>query len=134
MSMLKTLHLQMVRGSTRSVTRIARDENNNPVDLTNAVVYLAMRADIKIDPTVKLTSDDTPPAGWRTGIVINNQSTNKGSYTFTFIPADTLSLVALGHDDPWLYDIKIKLESGAVLTDVSLSNIDLYPDSTVIPP
>jgi hypothetical protein len=131
--MIKTLHLQMTRGSTKTVTRIARNEKNQPIDLTNAAIYLAMRADIKVDPTVKLTSDDTPPATWRTGITISNQSTNLGEYTFTIIPADTQTLVALGHDDPWLYDVKIKLESGEVVQDITLSNVDLYPQSTDIP-
>ena len=131
--MLKTNHIQFVRGSTYSETRIARDSKNHPIDLTNAVIYLAMRADIKVDPTVKLTSDDTPVATWRTGIVIDDQVESIGSYTFTFIPADTQSLVAMGHDDPWMYDVKIKLESGEVITDIALSNVDLYPQSTDIP-
>jgi hypothetical protein len=131
--MIKTLHLQMTRGSTKTVTRIARNERHQPIDLTNAVVYLAMRADMKIEPTVRLTSDDTPGAGWRTGIVINNQLESPGSYTFTIIPADTQTLVALGHDDPWLYDVKIQLESGEVVQDITLSNVDLYPQSTDIP-
>lgn len=130
--MIRTQHLQFVRGSTYSKTLIARDENSNAYDLTGAAIYLAMRADIKIDPSVKLTSA-AAVAGWRQGIVINDQNVSKGLYTLTFVPADTLSLVALGHDDPWLYDVKIVMADGSVITDVALSNVDLYPESTVVP-
>lgn len=130
--MLRTQHVQIVRGSTLSVTRIARDDNNNAIDLTGAEIYLAMRADVKIDPSVKITSK-IGVAGWRQGVVIGDQNVSRGSYTYTFVPADTQTLVALGHDDPWLYDIKIKLASGVVITDVSMSNVDLYPESTIIP-
>ena len=131
--MNKTLHIQMTRGQTKSVTRVARDDRNVPIDLTGAVVYLAMRPDMKADPLVKLTSDDTPPTGWRTGVIISNQTTSRGEYTFTFIPADTQALVALGHDDPWLYDVRIKLEDTSVIQDITLSSVDLYPQSTDIP-
>ena len=51
----------------------------------------------------------------------------------TWTPSDTLSLVALGHDDPWIYDVKIVLADGSVVQDVDESNFDLYPDVTVIP-
>jgi hypothetical protein len=131
--MLRTLHLQIVRGSTKVVNRIARDEKNRPIDLTGAEIYLAMRADIKIDPTVRLTSKDPAPAGWRLGITLDDQLTCPGAYVITFDPADTQTLVALGHDDPWLYDVKIKLADGTILPDVSMSNVDLYPQSTDIP-
>lgn len=123
---MKTNHIQIVRGSSYSFTRIARDEKQRPYDLTGAEVWLSMRADIKVAPTVFLTSVD-PFDGWRTGIVIENQEEQRGAYTVTFEPGDTSALVALGHDDPWLYDVSIKLSNGSVIKDVAMSNVDLYP-------
>lgn len=131
--MIRTDHVQVVRGSTFSRTRICRDDNNRPVDLTNAIVYMAIRADVKIGASVKLTSDDPAPTGWRAGVVISNQDETPGEYTWEVIPADTSALTALGHDDPWLYDIKIQLEDGSVIVDVSQSNFDLYPQMTDLP-
>lgn len=131
---LRTNHIQLVRGSTLSVTRIARNDKLQALDLTGAEIWLAMRADIKISPSVMLTSKVSPPSQWRTGVVISDQNVSKGEYVYTFVPNDTSGLVALGHDDPWLYDVKIKLADGSVITDVALSNVDLYPQSTDIPP
>lgn len=131
--MIRTDHVQVVRGSTFSRTRICRDDNNRPVDLTNAKVYLAVRADVKIAPSIKITSDDPAPTGWTVGVEISNQTEDIGEYTWTIVPADTTSLVALGHDNPWLYDIKIELEDGSVIVDVSMSNFDLYPQMTDLP-
>jgi len=130
--MLKTNHVQLVRGSSLPITRIARDDKNRPIDLTGATIYLAVRADVKVAPTFKLISG-SPPEGWREGIVIDDQSTYPGQYTYTFEPEDTEGLVALGHDDPWLYDVKIKLADETVIVDVAMSNFDLYPQMTDLP-
>jgi hypothetical protein len=129
-----TNHLSFGRGATFSFTRRALDENNRPIDLTGAKIYLIMRPDMKAtDPAAKLTSDSPPPSGWRVGIVISDQVQFKGDYVVTFIPADTASFVALGHDDPWLYNVRIKLADTSVLEDVETSNIDLNPEVGDIP-
>jgi hypothetical protein len=130
---MKTNHIQFERGQTYVMRLRAFDEQNRPRDLSNSKIYLAVRADAKIAPSIKLTSDDPPPAGWRVGIVIEDQDQSKGSYTVTYIPADTASLTALGHDDPWIYDIRIVDEDGNVFQDVGTSNLDLYPQVTDIP-
>lgn len=130
---MKTKHIQFTRGQTYSFTVISRDDRNVPRDLTDAVVYLAVRADIKVAPSVQLTSDATPVSGWRTGVVIADQAQYPGQYTVTFVPSDFGELSALGHDDPWIYDVRIVMEDGSVVQDISLSNLDLYPEITNLP-
>ena len=125
--MLRTHHIQIVRGSSYSFTRIARDEKQRAIDLTDAEISLSMRADAKVPATVQLTSIDPAPSGWRTGIVVEDQTETLGAYTVTFVPDDTEALEALGHDDPWIYDVTIKLASDLVVKDISTSNVDLYP-------
>lgn len=124
---MKTHHIQMTRGSSFSFTRVARDDKQRPINLTGAEIFLSVRADLKIAPTFNLTSRDSPPEGWREGIVIEDQEETVGVYTVTFTPEDTESLVALGHDDPWLYDVTIRLADGTIIKDISNSNLDLYP-------
>jgi len=53
---LPTFNTRMMRGQTYRITRTFRDDRGNPVDLTRAIVCYAMRADIKIAPSVLLTS------------------------------------------------------------------------------
>lgn len=124
---LRTRHIRMVRGTTLKFSHIVRDDvTNQPIDLTGAKVELLIRADMKIDATVKLTTEAPAPATWRTGIVIDNQVSAKGQFTVTIIPADTAGLVALGHDDPWFYDVKVTL--GAVIRpEIATSELDIYP-------
>ena len=130
---LRTRHLRMVRGSTLEFTHVVRDEDNRPVDLTGAKAYLGIRADIKVDPSVKLTSDDPAPSGWRIGIVFADQTTDTGELTVTIIPADTSGLVALGHDDPWFYDLTIKYPDDSVSVEIATSQLDIYPQITNLP-
>jgi hypothetical protein len=126
---LKTYHIQMDRGASFSFTRVARDEKQRPYDLTGGEVFLSVRANPKVDPQFNLTSRDTPPEGWRTGIVIENQDEQPGAYTVTFAPEDTSELTALGHDDPWIYDVTIKLSDNKIIKDISTSNLDIYPQT-----
>lgn len=130
---LRTRHLKMVRGTTLSFTHVVRDQLNKPRDLTGATAFLAIRADIKVAPTLKLTSDVTPPDGWRTGIVFSDQVQSKGELVVTLIPADTLPLIAMGHDDPWLYDLMVQFTDGSVSVEISMSILDIYPQVTDIP-
>ena len=53
---IPTLHARMVRGTTKIIDRIYRDEVGRLVDLTGATIWYAIRADAKLDPTVFLTS------------------------------------------------------------------------------
>lgn len=125
---MKTNHLQVTRGETFSFTRVARDHNNAPYDLTGAEIFMSVRADMKITTFgFQLTSRDPAPGGWRKGITIENQTQKKGHYTVLMIPADTTSLIAMGHDDPWFYEITIRLDDGTTFKDVNMSNFDLYP-------
>lgn len=129
-----TNHIAFTRGQTFSVTRKALDENGRPRNLTGAKIYLACRADMKIAPTFKLCSEDPAPDGtWRIGIVISDQSQHPGQYVYTFAPVDTSALVALGHDDPWLYDVRMKMADNTIVQDVETSNLDLYPQVTDVP-
>lgn len=131
---LRTRHRQMVRGTTLKFSHVVRDpENNAPIDLTGAKIYLCIRADIKVEPTVKLTSEDPVPATWRKGIVIEDQVTAKGEFTVTIIPDDTKNLVALGHDDPWFYDVRVVLADGTVSQEIAMSELDIYPQITDLP-
>src|ERR1041384_1165030 len=101
--MLKTRDFPMVRGQTMTVLFTVKDERKTRVDLTGAQVYLWVRADAKVDASIKLASAVT--AGHRIGIILADQTADqKGEFTATFIPADTADLVAMGADDPYLYD------------------------------
>lgn len=106
---MNTLHQQMERGQTYAFRRQSRDELNRTRNLTGAKIYMSVRADMKIAPSIKLTSETPAPVGWRTGITIDDQAQYPGWFTVTLIPDDTKDLVALGHDDPWLYDVRILL-------------------------
>lgn len=130
---MRTRHLEMVRGSTYRVKSISREDSCRARDLTGSVVYVAIRADMKIGPSVRLTSANPPPAGWRTGVVVANQQQERGGYEWTLIPSDTRDLVAMGHDDPWVYDVAIVMPDGEVVRDVATSNLDIYPQVTEIP-
>lgn len=130
---MRTNHVSFTRGSSFSFTRVVRDDDQRPVDLTGAIGYMAIRADRKIAPTLKLTSDDPAPAGWVTRIVIADQATYPGKYTVTLEPGDTTSMEALGSDDPWIYDVKFVLGDSTVFQDVDESNLDLYPQVTDLP-
>lgn len=130
---MKTKHIQMTRGQTFTWTETSRDDKGLTRDLTDAKIYLAVRADMKIAPSFKLCSETPAPANHRIGIVIRDQLTYPGQYVVTIIPSDTSSLVALGHDDPWFYDIKILMSDGTVVQDISVSNLDLYAQVTDVP-
>lgn len=129
---MKTKHIQMTRGSTYSWTETVRDPvTNMPVDLTGKLVYLDVLADLKAPPVIRLTSNSPAESGRRLGIVLEEQAgATLGQYTVTFVPADTSSLLALGHGDPYFYSTAVV--DGAVVTpDIEMSNLDLYPQITV---
>ncbi len=130
--MSTTKHIGFQRGKTYSFTTVSRDDRNQPRNLTDSTIYLAVRADLKVAPTFKLKSGDTLE-GWRVGIDILDQDQYPGQYTVTFIPEDTVDLVALGHDDPYLYDVTIADPDFGTITDINTSNLDLYPQITDIP-
>lgn len=132
--MIKTRDVILVRGQTAQITFTLRDHLNARVDLTGAQAYLAIRADMKVPPLVQLSSVSSPPAGWRTGVVIADQTgEHKGEFTVTIIPADTQSLVALGISDPYLYDAWVVLADGSRWPVVSTSRMPLFPEVTTIP-
>lgn len=124
----------MVRGTTFSFARISRPAPcEQPRDLTGAKIYVTIRADMKCDPAVLLTSESPPEAGYRTGVVISDQVARRGEFVVTLIPSDTATLIALGHDDPWFYEIKIVLADGSVIEEIAPSNLDLYPEVGSVP-
>lgn len=235
MNAIVTEHVRFTRGQTFAFTRTVRDQNSRLRDLTGAVVYFAMRADIKIAPTVKLIStvpaflalaagvvveafeagndilvtmvgdaggaitiaetlvtsgltqthrlvtihfkdgvstnadleaaiaasstllqvkttgtgatvltaghdnvSNAPlasgaPDGWRTGIEILAQSgATLGQFTVTLIPDDTTGLIALGDDDPWLYDVWVDI-AGDREPNITTSRVALYPEIATLP-
>ncbi len=129
----------MTRGQTKVMTLTVRDSKGRLVDLSASKAYFAMRADIKIQPSVMLTSDATlpdPPTNiWRVGIIIASDQvgSTKGQFTVTIIPADTADLVAMGDDDPWIYDVWIVDDVIGTVPVVERSNIGLYPEVTTLP-
>lgn len=133
---IKTRLIQMTRGQTLSFTETVLDPvTNRPKDLTGAKIYFQMKCDLKSTvPNVQLTNDVAQIAPWRQGVVLQAQSgATIGQYTVTLIPADTSGLVALGHDDPWLYDVWIKEAGGAIYPDIQDSILDLYPQVGTTP-
>ena len=130
---MKTKHISLTRGQTFSWTESSRDDRGLLRDLTDAKIYLAVRADLKIAASFKLCSETPAPTGHRIGIEIRDQVQYPGQYIVTIAPEDTSGLTALGHDDPWMYDIRILMSDGTVVQDISTSNFDLYPQITDIP-
>lgn len=134
---MSTFNTRMTRGQTKVLTMTVRDTLNRLADLTSSKVYFAMRADIKILPTLKLTSDAAlvgMDATWRLGIAVADQTgALKGQFTVTLIPADTAGMVALGDDDPWLYDAWIVDATLGTIPVVDQSTIGLYPQVTTLP-
>lgn len=130
--MITTKDLRMTRGQTLAVKFTVKDAKRLPVDLTSAKAYLWVRADMKVDATIKLSSYVL--AAHRVGIVIApDQVANKGEFTATFIPADTNALVALGADDPYLYDAWIEDATGQRFPVVATSKLALYPQVSTLP-
>ena len=130
--MIKTKDIPLVRGQTMPILFTARDQNGARVDITGATAYMAITADMKVAPAVKLTSATL--GGWRTGIVIADQTgPNKGDFTATIIPADTAGLVALGARDPYLYDAWVVLADGSHIPVIAQSNMPLDPGVTPVP-
>ncbi len=135
---MTTYNTRMTRGQTKVMTFTVRDSRGRLVDLTLSKCYLAFRADIKVAPSVMLTSDATLPADgniWRLGIVIapDQVGQTKGQFTSTLIPADTSSLVALGDDDPWIYDVWIVDPVLGTVPVLERSTMGLYPEVTTLP-
>jgi hypothetical protein len=129
---MKTKDIQMVRGQHLAITFTVKDNRGSPLDLTGALVYLWITADMKVDAAVKLSSAVT--AGHRVGIVVApDQAANKGQFTATAIPADTASLVALGADDPYLYDVWVVDSTGQRYPVIATSRLALYPQVTTVP-
>lgn len=130
--MITTSNQRMTRGQTLAFEFTLRDNRGRLVDLTGAFVYLWIRADLKVDASVKLASADT--ALHRIGIVIADQTgSDRGKFTATLIPSDTSSLVAMGADDPYLYDVWIIDATGARFPVITTSTLDLYPQITTTP-
>lgn len=131
--MLKSRDIQVVRGQTLPVLFTVKDHLKQRVDLTGAVAYMWIRADAKVDASIKLASAVT--AGHRVGIVLADQTADhKGEFTATLIPADTQGLVALGADDPYIYDAWIVLADTTRWPVVATSKMPLYPETTTIAP
>lgn len=130
---MSTFNTRMTRGQTKIFTMTVRDANMHLVDLTAAKCYFAMRADIKVDASVKLASEAT--SGHRIGIIIAPDQTGatKGQFTITLIPADTIALVALGDDDPWIYDVWVVETTLGTIPVIEQSTIGLYPQVTMVP-
>jgi len=128
-----TYNDRMTQGQTKTITLRVRDSNGQPVDLDGDRVYFTMRADIKIAPSVLLTNDTDQTSPWRQGIVLADQTQYPGQFTITMIPADTVSLVALGDDDPWIYDVWLVDETLGTVPVVDKSTMGLYPPVTVVP-
>lgn len=131
-------HTRMIRGQTFRMTLVARDENGRPRDLTDAKAYFALCADIKIAPSVMLTSDvalpDPQTNAWRLGVEIPTQiGSDIGKLIVTLIPDDTKILVALGDDDPWFYDVWIVETNGDKWPVITTSRLALYQEITVLP-
>lgn len=129
---LRVRHLQMVRGQTLSVTHVVRDAEGRTRDLTDATAYVSVRADRKVAATFKLTSENPAPEGFRNGIVFADQDTDEGELTFTFVPADTEDLVALGHDDPWFYDLVVEFDDGEVAVEIAPSVLAIFDNITQV--
>jgi hypothetical protein len=131
--MLKTRDVSVVRGQTLPLTFTTKDHLGARVDITGAAAYTWIRADMKVDAVVKLASAVT--AGHRVGIVIADQTAeHKGEFTVTLVPADTQALVALGSDDPYLYDVWLVLADATRWPLVALSKMSLYPEATTVAP
>lgn len=131
--MLRTKDIPMVRGQTMPILFTVKDQKGARQDLTGAVAYMWIRADMKVDAAVKLASAVT--SGHRVGIVLADQTAeHKGEFTVTIIPSDTQGLVALGAEDPWLYDAWVVLADTTRWPVVALSKIPLYPEATTIAP
>lgn len=132
---MKTKHLQITRGQTYSFTETVYDDVTHlPKDLTGAKIHFAMRADMKVDPVVKLTNENPLPSTWRAGVTLAAQTGSlRGQFTVTLIPADTAPLVALGHDDPYFYEVWIEETDGTTYPFISTSQLDLYPQAGLVP-
>ncbi len=131
---MSTFNTRMTRGQTKSMTLTVRDSRGRPADLTDAKVYFAMRADIKIAPSVQLTSDSDQTSPWRLGISVLAQTGElKGKFVITIIPDDTIDLVALGDDNPWIWDAWIVDEVLGTVPVIDQSNMGLYPQVTIVP-
>lgn len=131
-----TKRLRATRGQTLSFTEICRDaDTGQPVDLTGKRVHWAMRADMKVQATVRLTSQDPLPDGWRAGVeILAQEGSTLGKYRVTLIPSDTENLVALGASDPWLHESWIEEgdESGRQ-PHITASTLDLDPQVLDVP-
>jgi len=132
--MIKTKDITVTRGQTMPILFTARDQNGARKDITGAAAYMAIRADMKVAPSVQITSVDPAPTGWRVGIVIADQTgPNMGDFTATLVPDDTQALVALGASDPYLYDVWLVLADGSRWPVVAQSRMPLDPEVTTIP-
>jgi hypothetical protein len=130
--MIRTKDIPVVRGQTLPITFTIKDQRGQRVDLTGGAVYLWVRADMKVDASIKLASQTT--TDHRIGIVISDQTgEHKGECVATLVPADTAGLVALGAGDPYIYDAWVVLADGSHFPIVSASSMPLYPQATTVP-
>lgn len=135
--MITTKDLRMVRGQQFVATFTVKDTRGATVNLDAYDVYMAVRADLKVDPTLKMTSAAGPPSGWVSRIVkaLDQDGAEQGQFTLTMLPADTRSLVALGDSDPWLYDVWIQKTADETVSQpvIAMSKLALFPEITVTP-
>lgn len=135
---MTTFNTRMTRGQTKIMTITVRDSQGRLADLSAAKIYFAMRADIKVAPSVMLTSDadlpDPPNNIWREGIAIADQSgATKGRFTITLVPEDTADLVAMGDDDPWIWDSWLVDATLGTIPAIDQSTMGVYPEVTTLP-
>lgn len=129
-----TKRIRMSRGQTFSFIETVRDEVTYArVSLAGKRVHWVMRADMKVAPSVRLTSQDPLPDGWRAGVEILDQTgEHVGDYRVTVTPSDTSGLVALGADDPWYHESWIEDDTEDDSTagrypHITASVLDLMP-------
>lgn len=129
---MNTSDINMIRGQTLAITFTAKNISGK-IDLTGASVFMHVRADMKVDASLKLAS--AAAASHRVGIAIDvdQVGSGKGRFVVTLIPADTETLVALGHDDPYFYDVWVRLGDGSEFPVVTTSKLNLYPQVTTVP-
>lgn len=129
---MRTKNISMTRGQTKILNLTVKDDRGARVTLTGSRVFMSIRADMKVDPIVKLASEMT--TGYRIGVVISpDQDADRGECTITLIPDDTLELVALGADDPYFWDVWVVGPAGNTYPVISTSQLDLYPQVTNVP-
>lgn len=130
--MIKTREIPLTRGQTMPITITVKDGRGNRLDLTGAKAYMWITADIKVPALVKLASEVT--ADHRVAIVFLDQTgEHRGDMVVTMIPSDSSGFVALGNEDPYLFDVWIVTAAGERFPVLSLSRMPVFPQATTPP-